>query len=392
MGEKKIVSRNFNRIKPDSINDYLEVGGYEALKKARSMKREEVVEEILKSGLRGRGGGGFPTGRKWKLVLQEGGKEKFVIVNGDEGEPGAFKDREILEKNPHLLVEGAFIAAYAVGAEKIFFYIRGEYPFAQKLLKKAVVDAGDYSNGIKIEIRSGAGSYICGEETALLESIEGKRGHPRVKPPFPTKKGLWERPTLVNNAETLATVPEIVLEGGEWYSEIGNGEWKGTQLLSVNGAVEKPGVYEFEFGTSAEEVIETAGGVREEMGLKAVAPGASSPLVPARELSKKIEEIGGSGAFIVLSEEESIPEFCKSVAEFFFKESCGKCVPCRLGVMRLLEFAEKRCESGLNEIDFQDFLELSRVMEATSLCGLGKSACVLMKSALELFKEEFLRS
>ncbi|KUK14145.1 MAG: NADH:ubiquinone oxidoreductase, nadh-binding (51 kd) subunit [bacterium 42_11] len=409
--QKRVVLQNAGVINPDSIEEYIATGGYEALAKALESPSEWVISEVEKSGLRGRGGAGFPTGRKWRFTAEAKAPRKFIVCNADEGEPGTFKDRLILEGDPHRIIEGMAIAGYAVGADKGYIYVRGEYDLSIRRLSKAIEDA--YKMGLlgdniletgfsfHIEIKKGAGAYVCGEETALIESIEGKRGNPRPKPPYyPGIKGLWGYPTVVNNVETLANVPSIILNGADWFRTMGTKESPGTKVYTILGHVNEPGLIEVEMGTTLREVIfEFAKGIRNNHAFKAALIGGAAGAFLGEEaldipLSYEgLREYGGvlgSGAILVFDETTSMADMLKNVIFFFKHESCGKCVPCRVGVSKLYEKMEKILESKATENDLKEMIEISDKMADTALCALGQSLILPVSSAIRFFKDELM--
>lgn len=410
--ETRITLKNLGNVDPYSIDDYIAAGGYQTFEKALGLSHVQIIDELIKSGLRGRGGAGFSAGLKEKFTSEACPQceKKFLICNADEGEPGTFKDRIIMENDPHLLIEGMLIAAYAIGANKVFVYIRGEYYDSILKVEKAIESAkargyiGDNILGsvfsTDIEVRLGAGSYLCGEELTLLESLEGKRGYPRIKPPFPAEKGLFGFPTLVNNVETLATIPAIVGNGHEWYSKFGTAESPGTKIFTVSGDVVNPGFFEVELGTTLRQLIfDLAGGMREGKKLKAIlVGGAAGTFVDETVLDTptgfdSLKEKGavlGSGAIMVLGDDKSIPMVTQSVLEFFEHESCGKCVPCRVGTDRLArmigEFTSGKY-SGESFLD--DILAEADYMAKTSLCPLGQSPVMPIRSLKRYFSSHF---
>lgn len=399
----EILLKDIERGKRLSLNDYIKKGGYEALRKAlKEMTQKEVIEEVKKSGLRGRGGAGFPTGVKWDFVPKKKIK-KYIIVNADEGEPGTFKDREIMEKNPYLLLEGTAIAAYAIGADEAFIYLRWEYPQIYGILRNAIEEArkigflGEKISGsnfsLKIHIFRGAGAYICGEETALIESIEGKRGFPRRKPPFPVTSGLLGKPTVVNNVETLSNVPYIIKNGAESFRKFGTEKSPGTKLFSASGKVKKPGVYEFPMGsiTMKELIFEHCGGLKNGSGLLGVIPGGiSTPILTPDEIGIKLdyeslEEVGsmlGSGGVIVLDESISVKKVAERIVKFFHHESCGKCTPCREGVYWLYKILRDK-----NPVDIELLKEISTNICGKCFCPLGDSVALALKVLIEKYKD-----
>ncbi len=410
MGEYRLLLANVDKPDSERLETYRKAGGYERLRKALfEMKPEEIVEEVKKSGLRGRGGAGFPTGLKWSFVPKTD-EPKYLVCNADEGEPGTFKDRVIIEKDPHLLLEGIAISAYAIGAHEAFIYIRGEYEYGAQVLERAVKEAEDagilgpnaMGSGydIKITVHRGAGAYVCGEETALLNSLEGRRGHPRIRPPFPASKGLYQHPTVINNVETLATVPFIVEKGGDWYASLGTEKSKGTKLFSISGHVNKPGVYELELGTPFEELIyDIAGGIRGGKKLKAVIPGGSStPMLTADEIKgvlldyESLQAAGsmlGSGAVIVMDETTCIVKAVYRMAKFYAHESCGQCTPCREGTRWMVQILERIVNGRGRMEDLDILLDMKNIMGGNCLCPLGDAALGPLISGVTKFREEF---
>jgi len=404
----KILLKNINKdgYKPD-VQSYLKEHGYQALKKALETSPEKVIDEVKKSNLVGRGGAAFPTGLKWELARKASDSPKYVVCNADEGEPGTFKDRLILEKDPHLLIEAMTICGYTIGAETGFIYIRGEYPKAYKFLSEAVKDAerNNYLGknvlrstfSFKINLYRGAGAYVCGEETALLDSLEGKKGQSRVKPPFPTFAGYKDKPTVLNNVETFSNVPSIILNGGEWFSKIGSPLSPGTKMYCISGDVNKPGVYELPTNVTLRELIEKyGGGVHGK--LKAVLPGGtSSNFLLAKDLDiemdypsvQKAGSMLGSGAVIVVNDKHCMVDVAKRCAEFFDYESCGKCSPCREGTKRTREILGNITRGDGELSDLELLKELQEVMYDTSRCGLGQVALNPIRSAIEKFMDEF---
>jgi len=404
----KIILKNIEKrgYKGD-IESYLKNGGYNALKKALKIKPDQILSEIKKSKLVGRGGAAFPTGLKWEFAKNSKEYPKYVVCNADEGEPGTFKDRLILENDPHLLIEAMVICGFTVGAEVGFIYIRGEYFKAYEVLKKAIEEAKIHnllgknilgSNfSFKITLYRGAGSYVCGEETALLDSLEGKKGQSRVKPPFPTFVGFKNKPTVLNNVETFANIPEIILNGGEYFSKIGSPNSPGTKLYCLSGDIKKPGVYELPTNVTLKELIEKYGGGCEGK-LKAILPGGvSSNFLTDKELNITLDYPGvqqagsmlGSGAVIVINDTHCMVDLAKRCAEFFDYESCGKCAPCREGTKRAREILTDITQ-GKGELgDLTLLKELQEVMFDTSRCGLGQTALNAICSAIEKFPAEF---
>ena len=407
--ETRIVLKNAGKIDPENIDDYLEAGGYEGLRKALSMRPVEVIDELLEAGLRGRGGAGFSTGMKQRFTSESclSCPQRYVVVNADEGEPGTFKDRVIMEQDPHLYLEGTIIAAWAIQATKGYIYLRGEYTDSIKKTKKAIEDAyergylgknimgSDFS--FDVEIRLGAGSYLCGEELTMLESLEGKRGTPRIKPPFPAEKGLFSMPTLVNNVETLANAPLILSKGKAWYQGIGTKRSHGTKIFTISGQVNKPGHYELPMGATLEDLIELAGGMRGGRPFKAALLGGAagtfvdSSMLKERMTYDNLKEKGatlGSGAVIIMAAEDSVEQILHNCLRFFRHESCGKCVPCRTGTTILVK-RSKQLLSGHSDRKtlVQKMLRESEMMAATSLCPLGQSPILPLKSAARYFLE-----
>ncbi|MHB1000934.1 MAG: NADH-ubiquinone oxidoreductase-F iron-sulfur binding region domain-containing protein [Armatimonadota bacterium] len=403
--EKRVVLRNVGIIDPTSIEEYIAVGGYEALGKALTeMTPQQVIDEIKKSGLRGRGGAAFPAGVKWELTAQAKGDNKAIICNADEGEPGNFKDRLILEGDPHNIVESMAIVGYAVGAKKGYVYIRGEYHQSVEHLEKAIASAREmgllgtdiFGSGFDydIEVFKGAGAYICGEETALIESLEGRRGEARSKPPFPPTMGLHGQPTVINNVETLANVAQIISNGADWYNSIGTEKSKGTKIFSPCGDVLYPGVYEVPFGVTMREVIYgLAGGIKSGEKLKAVLIGGPSGVCVGEEALDRafaFEDLApGAGALIVADESKCIVDLMQNVAEFFAHESCGQCVPCREGTKRILETMTWWTTGAGTEGDIEMIQSLGEMMSISSKCGLGQAATTAFRTSLPLFEEEY---
>ena len=402
MKEVRITLRNAGKINPESIEDYIKAGGYEALKKAKTIDRKALIDDIEgASKLRGRGGAGFKTGLKWSGAYGVESDVKYVVCNADEGEPGTFKDRTIIENDPHTLIEGMLICAYCIQAQECFIYVRGEYTHCIELLKKAAKDAEakGFSDGVKVNVVGGAGSYVCGEETTLLTSLEGYRGEPRLKPPFPTVAGYLGKPTVVNNVETFAAVPVIVDKGSEWFGSIGAPEYPGTKLFSLSGDVKNKGVVELATDATLRDLVEGfGGGVREGHKIKAIQMGGGScGFVTEKDLDTPLDfesmrAIGaslGSGAVLVLDETHNMAEFVKGTSHFFAHESCGKCSPCREGTARLEEIVEDILAGGEPEKDIAMINTLNDVMSMSCFCPLGQGACTPVISALKLFPEDF---
>lgn len=378
----------------------IKYGGYAALKKAKAMSREQVVEEIKASGLVGRGGAAFPTGIKWEGALKAEADQKYVICNADESEPGTFKDRILMLDDPHQMIEGLCIAAYAIGATKGYIYIRGEYPYIVPVLENALQEAkaAGYLQDLDVEVRVGAGAYICGEETALFESIEGKRGFPRVKPPFPTTHGVFGKPTVINNVETLCNVPLIISMGAAEYRKIGTEKSPGPKLFCVSGDVVKPGLYEAAFGATLREALEMAGGVVDGKGLKSVLfGGAAGAFATADHLDVKMtfEDLRaaglplGSGVVMVFDETRDMRDVLKRLGHFFAHESCGKCYPCQMGTQRQKEILDRVADGEPLEGDFVRLQDVGWTMTDASLCGLGQTAAGAVLSAMKLWPEIF---
>ena len=408
--QKRIALKNCGVINPEDIDEYIAFDGYLALEKVLTqMSPEEVIEEIKNSGIRGRGGAGFPTGKKWELTRDSKGEQKYVVCNADEGDPGAFMDRSILEGDPHSILEAMAIAAFCIGANKGFIYVRAEYPIAVQRLQIAIKQAREYGLlgkrlfdtdfDFDIEIRLGAGAFVCGEETALLESIEGKRGQPRVKPPYPANSGLWGKPTLINNVETYANIVQIILKGSQWYASIGTENSKGTKVFALGGNVNNIGLVEVPMGTTLREIVyDIGGGIPNNREFKAAQTGGpSGGCIPKEHLDTPIDyeslkEIGsmmGSGGLIVMDDTKCMVSLAKFYLEFTVSESCGKCTPCRIGTKRMLEILERLCEGKGSEIDIYKLEKLATNIQKASICGLGQSAPNPVISTLKYFREEF---
>ena len=409
--QKRIVLKNCGVINPEDIDEYIAFDGYKALEKVLTkMSRDEVVDEISKSGLRGRGGAGFPTGKKWSFVKQEPDGQKYVVCNADEGDPGAFMDRSVLEGDPHTILEAMAIAGFAVGANQGYIYVRAEYPIAVQRLEIAIKQARKYGLlgkkifgtdfSFDIDIRLGAGAFVCGEETALLESIEGRRGQPRLKPPYPAHSGLWGCPTLINNVETYANITQIILNGADWYSKIGTETSKGTKVFALGGNVNNVGLVEVPMGTTLREIIfDIGGGIPNKREFKAAQTGGpSGGCIPKEYLDIKIDyeslkEIGsmmGSGGLIVMDESKCMVNLAKFYLEFTVSESCGKCNPCRIGTKRMLEILTKICEGNGTEEDIENLKNLAQTIVKSSVCGLGQSAPNPVLSTMRYFMDEYL--
>lgn len=408
--QKRIALKNCGLIDPENIDEYIAFDGYKALEEVLTkMTSEEVIDAITKSGLRGRGGAGFPTGKKWSFAKQEENEQKYIVCNADEGDPGAFMDRSILEGDPHCVLEAMAIAGYAIGANQGYIYVRAEYPIAVNRLKVAIKQAREYGllgndilgTGFKfdIDIRLGAGAFVCGEETALLESIEGRRGQPRVKPPYPASCGLFGKPTVINNVETLANITKIILKGAEWYSSIGTENSKGTKVFALGGNVNNVGLVEVPMGTTLREIVyDIGGGIPKGREFKAAQTGGpSGGCIPAEHLDTPIDyesltRIGsmmGSGGLIVMNDTKCMVNLAKFYLEFTVKESCGKCTPCRIGTKRMLEILEKLCSGEGTEYDIYKLEKLAENIKKASVCGLGQSAPNPVISTLKYFREEF---
>jgi NADP-reducing hydrogenase subunit HndC len=407
--EQRIVLERAGRIDPDNIEDYISANGYEALGKVLGeMTPENVIDLVEKSGLQGRGGAGFPAGRKWKLVRAAQGNKKYIVCNADESEPGTFKDRIVLEGDPHVIIESMAIAAYAIGADEGYIYIRGEYGLAYRRLEKAILQAREFGFlgekifgtefNFNIHIHAGAGAYVCGEETALLESLEGRRGEPRSRPPYPVTKGLWNKPTSVNNVETLANIPAIVRNGAEWYRSIGTPSSPGTKVYTIMGNVNFSGVIEVPMGVTLREVINIyAKGMKPGSTLKLAQTGGSSgSIIPAVlqdtpmdfESFRKAGVSLGSGALLICDQYTCIVDLVKVLLQFFRFESCGKCTPCRIGTQRAYEIVTRisKGQGKLEELD--TLLVLASEMERASNCGLGQTATVPIRDMLKHFRTE----
>ncbi len=408
--QNRVALRNCGVIDPEVIDEYIAFDGYKALGECLTEKTPEDVLDIIKqSGLRGRGGGGFPTGLKWQFGHDAQGDQKYVICNADEGDPGAFMDRSVLEGDPHSVIEAMSIAGYAIGASMGYVYVRAEYPIAVKRLQIAIDQAKEYGllgKGIfgtdfefDIEIRLGAGAFVCGEETALMESIEGRRGEPRPKPPFPANKGLFGKPTIINNVETLANIPQIILKGAEWFASMGTEKSKGTKVFALGGKINNTGLVEIPMGTTLREVIyEIGGGIPDGKKFKAAQTGGpSGGCIPAEHLDLKIDydtltSIGsmmGSGGLIVMDEENCMVDVAKFFLDFTVDESCGKCPPCRIGTKRMLEMLERITDGKGQPGDIEKLIELGESIKAGALCGLGKTAPNPVLSTIKYFRDEY---
>jgi NADH-quinone oxidoreductase subunit F len=407
--QTKIVLRNCGLIDPLNIEHYIELDGYQGLAKALTMKSAALIEEMLKSGLRGRGGAGFPAGMKWKFTAAAVGSEKYVLCNADEGDPGAFMDRSVLEGDPHSVIEGMAIAAWAVGAKQGYVYVRAEYPLAVERLGIALDQARKYGFlgknildtgfSFDLEIRMGSGAFVCGEETALMTSIEGNRGEPRSRPPFPAQKGLWGKPTLLNNVETYANVPQILHKGAAWYASFGTEKSKGTKVFALAGAVKNTGLVEVPIGTALGELIyDIGGGIRNDKQFKAAQIGGpSGGCIPRQHLNVPLDyeslnslgAIMGSGGLIVMDEDTCMVDVARFFIEFVQEESCGKCVPCRVGTKRMLEILNRICEGKGEEGDVERLIDLGKRIQDTALCGLGQTAPNPVLSTIRHFRDEY---
>ena len=409
--QRRIVLANAGRIDPERLEDYVAEGGYQALARAlNEMAPEQVIEEITASGLRGRGGAGYPSGKKWSLLAAASGSPKYIVANGDEGDPGAYMDRTVMEDDPHRVLEGLIIAAYATGASQGYIYVRHEYPAATERLERAIRVARRHGllgrnilgSGfdLQVEVRIGAGAFVCGEETALLASIEGLRGTPRLRPPYPTERGLWGQPTMINNVETLANVPAILAKGAAWFSEVGTETSKGSKVFALTGSLTNSGLIEVPMGITLREIIEDiGGGIPGGRSFKAAQTGGpSGGCIPASFLDlpvdfenlRKAGSMMGSGGLIVMDDSVSMPEVARFYMEFSREESCGKCIPCRAGTVQIHAFLDRICTGVGRKRDLQHMESLCRTVRETSLCGLGQSAPNPVMSTLEHFRQEYL--
>jgi bidirectional [NiFe] hydrogenase diaphorase subunit len=406
-----VVRVNGGRIDPERIEDYIEAGGYRALHHVLSeMQPAQVIDAIIRSGLRGRGGAGYPTGLKWATVAKSGGKQKFVICNGDEGDPGAFMDRSVLESDPHSVIEGMAIAGYSIGADQGYIYVRAEYPLAISRLQVAIrqakqhglVGAGIFEStfNFNVDIRIGAGAFVCGEETALMASIEGKRGQPRPRPPFPAESGLWGYPTLINNVETFANIAPIIIRGPEWYAGYGTEKSKGTKVFALTGKIRNTGLIEVPMGITIREIVEDlGGGAPEGARLKAIQTGGpSGGCIPAERFDTSVDyesltqlgSIMGSGGMVVLDDQTNMVEMARFYMQFCMEESCGKCVPCRAGTVQMYHLLTKIVDRKATMKDLELLEELCDMVKNTSLCGLGQTAPNPVLSTLRYFRNEYL--
>jgi NADH:ubiquinone oxidoreductase subunit F (NADH-binding)/(2Fe-2S) ferredoxin/NAD-dependent dihydropyrimidine dehydrogenase PreA subunit len=409
--QKRIALKNCGVINPEVIDEYIAYDGYRALGKVLTeMSPQDVIDEVKRSGLRGRGGGGFPSGLKWQFTKNATGDVKYVACNADEGDPGAFMDRSVLEGDPHAIIEAMAIAAYAIGASEGFVYIRAEYPIAVKRLEIAIEQAKDYGLlgkdifgtdfSFDLEIRLGAGAFVCGEETALIESIEGRRGMPRPRPPFPANKGIWQKPTLLNNVETYANIAQIILKGAEWFNSIGTEKSTGTKVFALGGKINNTGLVEIPMGTTLRDVIfEIGGGIPKGKKFKAVQTGGpSGGCLTDAQLDEEISydnlvrlgSMMGSGGMIILDEDNCMVDVARFFLDFTVDESCGKCTPCREGTKRMLEILDKICE-GKGEMEDLDRLDsLANMIKDSALCGLGQTAPNPVLSTMEHFRHEYI--
>ena len=408
--QKRVALRNCGVIDPENINEYIAFDGYKALAKALTeMSRDDVIDVILKSGLRGRGGAGFPTGLKWKFAKAPESDVKYVCCNADEGDPGAFMDRSVLEGDPHSVLEAMAIAGYAIGSQQGYIYVRAEYPIAVKRLRIAIDQAREagmlgkdiFGTGFNfdIDLRLGSGAFVCGEETALMTSIEGCRGEPRPRPPFPAIKGLFGKPTILNNVETLANVCQIILNGPEWFASMGTEKSKGTKVFALGGKINNTGLVEIPMGTTLREIIyDIGGGIPNGKKFKAAQTGGpSGGCIPASHLDIKIDydnltAIGsmmGSGGMIVMDEDNCMVDIARFFLDFTVDESCGKCAPCRIGTRRMLEILERIVEGKGEDGDIEKLENLANTIKATALCGLGQTAPNPVLSTLKYFRDEY---
>ncbi len=408
--QRRVALHGCGVINPENIDEALGFGGFQGLEKALEMEPQQVVDEVLEAGLRGRGGGGFPSGRKWQFALNQDNDEKYVVCNGDEGDPGAFMDRSILEGNPFAVIEGMIIAGYAIGASNGYFYVRAEYPVAVNRLKIAIKQMeekgllGDNIMGsgfnFRAHIRLGAGAFVCGEETALLNSIEGKRGMPRPRPPFPAVSGLWGKPTIVNNVETLACVPFILREGAAEFASVGTEKSKGTKVFALGGKINNVGLVEIPMGTTLRELIyDIGGGIPNGKEFKAIQTGGPSGGCLTKEfLDEPIDfdnlvakgSMMGSGGAIVMDEDNCMVDVAKFYMEFICDESCGKCSPCRIGTKRMLEILTRITEGNGTMEDLDELEELSKTVKANSLCALGQTSANPINSTISHFRDEYI--
>ena len=407
--QKRIALRNCGVIDPENIDEYLAFDGYKALQKALSMTREEVIQEVLDSGLRGRGGAGFPTGLKWKFAYASQNEQKYMVCNADEGDPGAFMDRSVLEGDPHSVLEAMAIGGYAIGANQGYIYVRAEYPIAVKRLEIAIKQAKEYGLlgenifgtgfNFDIAIRLGAGAFVCGEETALMHSIEGCRGEPKPKPPFPANQGLFDKPTNINNVETFANIPQIILNGAAWFKSMGTEKSSGTKVFALGGKINNTGLVEVEMGTPLRTIIyDIGGGCPGGKKFKAVQTGGpSGGCLPASLLDTPVDydnliaagSMMGSGGMIVMDEDNCMVDIARFFLDFTVDESCGKCAPCRIGTRRMLEILERIVNGKGEDGDIEKLESLAKAIKATALCGLGQTAPNPVLSTLHFFRDEY---
>jgi NADP-reducing hydrogenase subunit HndC len=407
----RVVLRNCGVIDPENIADYKSQGGYSTLQDILTKKGADfIIEELKLAGLRGRGGGGFPTWMKWKFAKNTASEQKYIICNADEGDPGAYMDRSILEGDPHSVIEGMILGGFAIGASKGFFYIRAEYPLAIERVEKAIGQARkagflgenilDSGFAFDLEIRLGAGAFVCGEETALIASVEGKRGYPRPRPPYPSVKGLWKNPTVINNVETLANIPAIFEKGAQWYASIGNEESRGTKVFALTGKVNNSGLIEVPMGTTLREIVyDIGGGIANRKQFKAIQTGGpSGGVIPDRFLDtpvgygslQQLGSIMGSGGMIVMDEDDCMVDISKFYLRFCVDESCGKCSPCRIGGYQMLNTLKTITDGNGTETDIKRLQRISQAMQKASLCGLGQTAPNPVVSTLKYFMDEYL--
>ncbi len=409
--QERVVLANGGVINPDRIESYVAHGGYSALEKAlTTMKPKQVIDEMRKSGIRGRGGAGYPVASKWSLLAAAGGDTKYVVANGDEGDPGAYMDRTIMEDDPHRVIEGIAIAAYATGASDAYIYVRAEYPRAIERLDRAIRVARrnrllgrkilDTKFSLNVEVRIGAGAFVCGEETALMASIEGRRGTPRLRPPYPTESGLWGNPTMINNVETLANVAPIINNGGDWFATIGTPKSTGTKVFALAGDIANTGLIEVPMGTPLRDIVERiGGGVPDGKDFKAAQTGGpSGGCIPSKFLDTPVDyeslrELGsimGSGGLIIMNEDVKMPDVAKFFMEFSMDESCGKCTPCRTGTVQMHNILQRITDGNGTKQDLRDLEHLCTVVRDTSLCGLGQAAPNPVLSTLQYFRDEYV--
>ncbi len=408
--QHKVVLANSGVIDPERIEDYIAQGGYQALGNAlRDMTPEEVCNVIVRSGLRGRGGAGYPTGLKWNLVRKATGDRKYLIANGDEGDPGAYMDRSLMESDPHRVLEGMAIAGYAIGAEQGYVYVRGEYPVAAQRLEKAIRAAErrgllgsrvmDSNFSFRIDVRIGAGAFVCGEETALMASIMGRRGQPSPRPPYPAQSGLWGKPTLINNVETYGSIAPIIMQGADWFAGIGTEKSKGTKIFALAGKVKNTGLIEVPMGITLREIVyDIGGGIPDDLAFKAAQTGGpSGGCIPAAYLDtpvdyeslKTLGSIMGSGGLIIMDERSCMVDVAKYFMDFCMDESCGKCVPCRVGTVQMYRLLDRITKGSATSADLATLKELCVMVQETSLCGLGQNAPNPVLSTLRYFMDEY---